>query len=99
MPLSATGDVTGDFDLPKDAALGYYSVRVGDSQEDAISGGFHVEDYRKPEYRVQVTAGQKTCPRRCNHASHHRFALLLRGAGGERDREVSHLQRAALLVG
>jgi len=59
MPLSATGDVSGDFDLPKDATLGYYAVRVGDSQDDAISGGFHVEDYRKPEYRVQVTAGQK----------------------------------------
>ena len=56
MPLSADGDVSGDFDLPKDAALGYYSIRVGDQQDDQISGGFHVEDYRKPEYRVQVTA-------------------------------------------
>jgi hypothetical protein len=59
MPLSAAGDVTGDFDLPKDAALGYYSLRIGDQPDDAISGGFHVEDYRKPEYRVQVTASQK----------------------------------------
>ncbi len=32
MPLSATGDVTGDFDLPKDAALGYYTIHVGDQQ-------------------------------------------------------------------
>jgi len=59
MPLSAAGDVTGDFVLPKDAALGYYSLRVGDSPDFAISGGFHVEDYRKPEYRVQVTSAQK----------------------------------------
>ncbi len=59
MPLSASGDVTGDFDLPKDASLGYYSLRVGDSPQDSVSGGFHVEDYRKPEYRVQVTAAQK----------------------------------------
>jgi len=59
LPLSATGDLTGDFGLPKDAALGYYSLRIGDSNENAISGGFHVEDYRKPEYRVQVTASQK----------------------------------------
>jgi hypothetical protein len=59
MSLSATGDVTGDFDLPKDVSLGYYSIRVGDQQDDQISGGFHVEDYRKPEYRVQVTASQK----------------------------------------
>jgi uncharacterized protein YfaS (alpha-2-macroglobulin family) len=59
MPLSAAGDITGDFDLPKDAALGYYSIAVGDQQDDQITGGFHVEDYRKPEYRVQVTANLK----------------------------------------
>jgi uncharacterized protein YfaS (alpha-2-macroglobulin family) len=58
MPISATGDVTGDFDLAKDAALGYYSVRIGDPAS-GLAGGFHVEDYRKPEYRVQVTASQK----------------------------------------
>ncbi|WP_263359719.1 alpha-2-macroglobulin family protein [Acidicapsa ligni] len=59
MPLPATGEITGDFDLPKDASLGYYSLQIGDKQEDLISSGFHVEDYRKPEYRVQVTAAQK----------------------------------------
>ena len=50
MPISATGDVTGDFDLPKDAALGYYYINVGD-RPDELLGSFHVEDYRKPEYR------------------------------------------------
>lgn len=59
MPLSAAGEVTGNFDLPKAATLGYYSLRVGDSPENSISGGFHVEEYRKPEYRVQVTSAQK----------------------------------------
>ena len=59
MPLSAAGDVTGDFVLPANASLGYYSIRVGDQQDDQVSGGFHVEDYRKPEYNVQVTANQK----------------------------------------
>jgi alpha-2-macroglobulin len=59
MPLSAAGDVAGDFDLAKDAALGYYSITVGEQQSGVASGGFHVEDYRKPEYRVQVTSGQK----------------------------------------
>ena len=31
------------------------------SADESIGGsrGFHVEDYRKPEYRVQVTAAQK----------------------------------------
>jgi uncharacterized protein YfaS (alpha-2-macroglobulin family) len=59
MPLSAAGDVSSDFTLPKDAALGYYSIRIGDQQDDQVSGGFHVEDYRKPEYSVLVTANQK----------------------------------------
>jgi uncharacterized protein YfaS (alpha-2-macroglobulin family) len=59
MPLSAAGTVNGDFTLPKDVALGYYTVNIGDDAESSISGGFHVEEYRKPEYRVQVTAQQK----------------------------------------
>ena len=59
MPLSAEGTVIGDFTLPKDASLGYYTVKVGDEAENNVSCGFHVEDYRKPEYRVQVSAGQK----------------------------------------
>jgi uncharacterized protein YfaS (alpha-2-macroglobulin family) len=59
MPLSAAGTVNGDFTLPKGVALGYYTVNVGDDAESTISGGFHVEEYRKPEYRVQVTAQQK----------------------------------------
>jgi uncharacterized protein YfaS (alpha-2-macroglobulin family) len=58
IPISPAGFVAGDFSLPKDAALGYYSVRIGDG-EDRVSGDFHVEEYRKPEYRVQVTAAQK----------------------------------------
>lgn len=59
LPISATGDLTGDLALPKDAALGYYSIRIGDQTEDAVTGGFHVEDYRKPEYHVQISANQK----------------------------------------
>jgi alpha-2-macroglobulin len=59
MSVTAAGEVTGDFNLLKDASLGYYSLRVGDSPQGMIATGFHVEDYRKPEYRVQVTAAQK----------------------------------------
>jgi uncharacterized protein YfaS (alpha-2-macroglobulin family) len=62
MPISATGDIHGDFELPKDASLGYYSIlvgAVGAEHDDSISGGFHVEDYRKPEYRVQVSSANK----------------------------------------
>jgi uncharacterized protein YfaS (alpha-2-macroglobulin family) len=59
MPLSSSGEVNGDFPLPTDAALGYYVLRVGDGKDDFVTGGFHVEDYRKPEYRVQVIAAEK----------------------------------------
>ena len=55
--INAAGFVAGDFDLPKDAPLGYYTLRIGDG-DDAVAGDFHVEEYRKPEYRVQVTAAQ-----------------------------------------
>ncbi|HZQ43214.1 MAG TPA: MG2 domain-containing protein [Acidobacteriaceae bacterium] len=58
MPISAAGDITGDFELPRDASLGYYTLRVGDENEN-VSTSFHVEDYRKPEYRVSVAAAQK----------------------------------------
>ncbi|AXC12979.1 hypothetical protein ACPOL_3698 [Acidisarcina polymorpha] len=58
IPLNPAGFVAGDFDLPKDASLGYYSIRVGDG-ENVVSGDFHVEEYRKPEYRVQVSSAQK----------------------------------------
>jgi alpha-2-macroglobulin len=65
MPLSASGEISGDFELPRDAALGYYTLTVSDpgsTPEDGnttIACGFHVEDYRKPEYRVQVKPAQK----------------------------------------
>ncbi len=59
LPLT-NGNVSGDYALPKDATLGYYTLRVGSSAEDTIvTAGFHVEEYRKPEYRVQVTPQQK----------------------------------------
>lgn len=58
LPLSALGNVTGDFNLPKDAALGYYTLHIGDAP-DSLTASFHVEDYRKPEYRVMVSAAQK----------------------------------------
>ena len=59
MPLAASGDLVGNLELPKDASLGYYTIHIGDEPGETISGGFHVEDYRKPEYRVQVSAAQK----------------------------------------
>ena len=55
--LSAYGTVHGDLPLPVDAALGYYSLSVSGKggQRYQATGGFHVEEYKKPEYEVKVT--------------------------------------------
>ena len=51
--LSAHGTASVDIDLPSDATLGYYSVRLND--QGAVGGGsFYVEEYKKPEYQVTV---------------------------------------------
>ena len=55
MPVTAEGAVSGDIAIPAGAALGYYTIRLGDTDSE-VSGSFHVEDYRKPEYQVRVTA-------------------------------------------
>jgi alpha-2-macroglobulin len=64
MPLSAAGNVYGDFSLPASATLGYYTIRLrngppsDDPDTQAGTGVFRVEDYRKPEYQVRVTAAK-----------------------------------------
>ncbi|WP_446744992.1 alpha-2-macroglobulin family protein [Silvibacterium acidisoli] len=58
MPVT-NGNVSGDYDLPKDASLGYYNLSVGSGEGAFATASFHVEEYRKPEYRVQVTAQSK----------------------------------------
>ncbi len=60
--LSSFGTIHGDFTLPPDAALGYYSITVksiqnpgsADAPQYGMSGGFRVEEYKKPEYDVRV---------------------------------------------
>jgi uncharacterized protein YfaS (alpha-2-macroglobulin family) len=55
LPVTADGAVSGNIAIPASAALGYYTIRLGDADAE-ISGSFHVEEYRKPEYQVRVTA-------------------------------------------
>jgi alpha-2-macroglobulin len=52
------GTVSGDMSLPATAALGYYGISLRKGDQYAGSGGFHVEEYRKPEYAVKVTPQQ-----------------------------------------
>lgn len=55
LTVSATGAIRDDFTLPAGAALGYYYVQVK-AGEHFISGDFEVEEYKKPEYEVRVSA-------------------------------------------
>ncbi|HEU0140448.1 MAG TPA: MG2 domain-containing protein [Bryobacteraceae bacterium] len=52
---SAMGTVHGEFKLPEASALGYHSVELRSGEVYIGSGGFHVEEYLKPEYEVRVT--------------------------------------------
>jgi uncharacterized protein YfaS (alpha-2-macroglobulin family) len=56
LAVSSFGSIHGEVVLPTDAALGYYSISVGKQggQRYQINGGFHVEEYKKPEYEVKV---------------------------------------------
>jgi uncharacterized protein YfaS (alpha-2-macroglobulin family) len=58
LPVSSMGTVHGDFDLSGSAALGYYGVEIH-AGEATMSGGFQVEEYKKPEYEVKVTTEKK----------------------------------------
>ncbi len=52
--LSSFGTAHGEYKIPAAAALGYYSLQYH-VDEDFHSGGFQVEEYKKPEYEVKVT--------------------------------------------
>jgi hypothetical protein len=53
--FSKYGTVQGEFGLNADVPLGYFSITVTpDGAENAVYGGFHVEEYRKPDYEVRV---------------------------------------------
>ena len=58
LPVSGMGTLHGDFELPASAALGYYGVEIH-AGEMNVSGGFNVEEYKKPEYEVKVTPSKK----------------------------------------
>lgn len=51
--VSGMGTIGGELTLPVAAALGYYSIDVH-AGEATVRGGFHVEEYKKPEFEVRV---------------------------------------------
>ena len=50
----AFGALSATFPVPATAALGFYSVRVSSGDQQA-SGGFEVQEYRRPEFEVILT--------------------------------------------
>lgn len=57
LSLSDTGTLDGKFVLSEDAALGTYSLMVLNPFDESILGevSFNVAEYRRPEFRVDVT--------------------------------------------
>lgn len=51
----AFGSVSAGFVLPPGAALGYYTIAIA-SGDLRANGSFEVQEYRKPEFEVTVTA-------------------------------------------
>jgi uncharacterized protein YfaS (alpha-2-macroglobulin family) len=66
LPLSERGTFAGEFTLPEESPLGGYSFRVvylraGQLEPIEVveyAGGFEVQEYRKPEFRVQLEPAQ-----------------------------------------
>ncbi|MBS1813113.1 MAG: hypothetical protein JST84_33415 [Acidobacteria bacterium] len=58
LPLSPRGTFNGEAELAEEAALGNYSIvaQIGDAESRHY---FDVEEYKKPEYKVTVTAPKK----------------------------------------
>jgi hypothetical protein len=54
LPVSGLGAFHGELKLLEETELGYYSIELL-TGEAMISGGFHVEEYKKPEYEVKIT--------------------------------------------
>ncbi len=55
--ISKFGTVSGEMELPMTASLGYYGLKLLAGEAEAY-GGFHVEEYKKPEYEVKIKASQ-----------------------------------------
>ena len=56
--LSNNGTFSGELTLAEEAPLGTYQIQA-DTEEGGSSGTFEVAEYKKPEYKVNVTAPQK----------------------------------------
>ncbi|HLN99210.1 MAG TPA: MG2 domain-containing protein [Pyrinomonadaceae bacterium] len=58
LPLSARGTFNGEVDIAEEAPLGSYSI-AAEVEGGSASGTFEVAEYKKPEYKVTVSAPGK----------------------------------------
>ena len=82
------GTANWNYAIPADAKLGsyYLSMQMGERYVEGTN--FSVEDYKKPEYAVKVTAQTPRVLQGPADQGDDRCALLLRRAGGQRESEV-----------
>lgn len=57
-PVDGFGSVSASFDVPRGAALGFYTIKIN-SEDRTASGSFEVQEYRKPEFEVIVKADRR----------------------------------------
>ena len=76
--LSDMGTAHWDYPVPADANLGFYYLSMQSGERYVEGVRFSVQDYKKPEYAVKITAQTATRAARPAHQSDDRRALLLR---------------------
>ena len=59
--LSKHGTFNGELTLPEEAALGVYRI-AAETEEGGAEGSFDVAEYKKPEYKVNVTTPKRFAP-------------------------------------
>lgn len=59
IPLSSRGTFSGDVEISETAVLGGYRIIATTAARAITNGYFEVQEYKKPEYKVNVTASTK----------------------------------------
>jgi alpha-2-macroglobulin len=61
LPLSKNGTFNGEFTLAEEAPLGSYRIEA-QTEEGSSTGNFDVAEYKKPEYKVNITTPGRFAP-------------------------------------
>ena len=59
LTTNSLGTLAGSFDIPREGALGSYTVRLIRGEETLAYESFQVAEYRKPEFKATSTFSQK----------------------------------------